>query len=92
MDEVGKATENLVEVSSKAFVHPVVNDRIHASVGHGQHVEEQVKVTNIMSSCEGRLVKYQDEVDVIWSPANSKHEDNDGKHFDNLKISIFIFR
>ena len=72
-EECWDTAQHLVEVGSEPGAHPVVDDGIDTGVGHGQPVEEEVDVADVLGLGDGRVVVYQDEVDVVWSPAH--HED-----------------
>ena len=67
-------------------VHPVVDDGIDAGLAHGQPVEEQVDVTNVLGLDDVGVVVGDDEVDVVGSPADDKDGHHQGKHLDNLEI------
>ena len=65
-------TEDFVDVGSKAFIHPVVDDRIDAGVAHSKEVKKEKKMTNIWRSHNGRYMVDINEIDMIGSPANHK--------------------
>ena len=67
-------------------IHPVVDDWVDAGLAHGQPVEEQVDVTNVLGFDDVGVVVGDDEVDVVGSPADDKDGHHQGKHLDNLEI------
>ena len=76
--------ENHVEIVSEPLVHPVVDDGVDASGGHGQPVEGQVDVVDVGDPVDGGVVVGVDEVDVIWSPADHEDPDHHREHLDQL--------
>ena len=55
-DAVGDAAEHLVEVGPEPPVHHVIDDRVHAGVGHRQPVEREVHVANIRLPGDRHLI------------------------------------
>ena len=65
-DAVGHAAEHLVEVGPEPCVHHVVDDRVHAGVGHRQPVERKVHVANVRLPDEIHFLKiYLEEQDSV---------------------------
>ena len=78
---------NFLEVDSKLRIHPVVDERVDARVGHCKPVEEKIEVTDVCGLSDGGFMENSDEVDMVWSPADHEDENNESDHFDNLKVS-----
>ena len=57
----------------EAPIHPVIDERIDASLTHRQPVEEKVDVADVGDGGDLRVVVGVDEVDVVGGPAH--HED-----------------
>ena len=73
-------------VLDKAPIHPVIDERIDASLTHRQPVEEKVDVADVGDGGDLRVVVGVDEVDVVGSPAHHKDQNNQGEHQHHLAI------
>ena len=87
-DNVWDTTKDLIEIGPEPSVHPVVDDGVDASVGHGQPVEAKVDVANVAVAGDGGVVVAVDEVDVIGGPAHHEDHHDAGEHLDNLLLVV----
>ena len=68
--------------------HPVVDDGVDSTVGHGQPVEAEVDVLDVGGPHDLRVVVGVDEVDMVGEPADPKHHNHEGKHLDHLLLVL----
>ena len=66
-------------------VHPVVDQRIDHGVGHGEPVEGQVHVLDIVAGGYGVVMVRVDEVAMVRQPAESEYGHYNDEHSDNLR-------
>lgn len=69
---------------SKPLVHPIVNDRVHHTVGHCQPIESEKQVRRIVCRCNVGLVISIYVEHMIWKPTYCKNGDNCDEHSNNL--------
>ena len=74
--------------NSSPVSHPVVDDRVDGTVGHGQPVEAQVDVLDVGERHDGGLVVGVEEVDVVGQPADSEHRDDHHEHLDDPPLVL----
>ena len=84
-DEARDRAEDLVEIGTESYIHPVVDDWIDTGVSHGKPVEEEVDMADVGSLGDGGIVEYKDEVDMVRCPADHENKDNNSKHLHNLE-------
>ena len=72
----------------EAPIHPVIDERIDASLTHCQPVEEKVDVADVGDGGDGGVVVGVDEVDVVGGPAHHKDQNNQGEHQHHLAICM----
>jgi hypothetical protein len=66
-------------------IHVIVNNRVDHGVGHGKPVERQEYMLNVRHLHDLWIVVHIDEVSMVWEPANSKDDNQNYQHSDNLK-------
>lgn len=67
------------------MVHPAVDERIVHGVAHGQPVDHQVHLLNVLPRVDLRIVERADEVDVLRQPADGEDRHHHNHHFDDLR-------
>ena len=73
LKKLRKTEQTFDKICSEFRIHPVVDNGIDTRICHCEPVEEEVKVSDISSFGDGRLMEDKDEVDMVRSPAH--HED-----------------
>lgn len=87
-NNVRDTTEDLIEVGPETSVHPIVDDGVDASVGHGQPVESEIYVADVAIAGDGGVVVAVDEVDMIGGPTHHEDHHHEGEHLDNLLLVV----
>jgi len=77
-----------LKVVSKPLVHCIVDDGVNTAVEHGEPVEDKVHVLGVPGPHDAGVVMDDDEVGVVWQPADSEDAGHYTEHFDNL---LFCF-
>lgn len=70
------------------LIHPVVNERIDHSIGHGQPVETEIHMLHVLRGCHLIVVVGVDEEQVIRQPANGKDGHDGNKHAHHLPLRL----
>ena len=68
--------------------HPVVDDGVDSTVGHGQPLEAEVDVLDVGGPHDLRVVVGVDEVYMVGEPADYKEDDHNEAHLDNLPLLL----
>ena len=82
------ASEELVEIFPEPVPHPVVDDGVDRTVGHGEPVEAKVDMLDVGEGHDGGLVVGVDEVDVVGEPADPEDRDDDHKHLNYFPLVL----
>lgn len=61
-------------------VHPTVDDWIVHGVTHRQPIDAEVDLLDVVGGRYLRIVRCEEEVDVLRSPADGKYHDYDHHH------------
>lgn len=67
-------------------VHPTVNDGVVHRVGHGEPIDEQVDVLNVLRVGDLGHVRGDDEVRVEGQPADRENKHHHDHHLHNLQL------
>ena len=70
----------------EAPIHPVIDERIDASLTHCQPVEEKVDVADVGDGGDLRVVVGVDEVDVVGGPAHHEDDHHQRQHLHDLHL------
>lgn len=70
-------------------VHPVIDDRVHHGIGHGQPVEPQEQVLHVRLDHDVFVVVRVHEIRVIGKPTDEENRHHHGKHPNDLKHTEF---
>lgn len=70
------------------LVHPVVDDRIHHGIGHGQPVKAEIHVLHVLRGCHLVVVVGIDEEHVVGQPANGEDGDDGYEHANDLSFRL----
>ena len=73
---------------SEPPVHPVIDEGIDTSLTHGQPVEEEVDVADVVDPGDVGVVVGVEEVDVIGRPAHHEDENNHSEHQHHLARAL----
>ena len=73
---------------SESPVHPVIDEGIDTSLTHGQPVEEEVDVADVVDPGDVGVVVGVEEVDVIGRPAHHEDENNHSEHQHHLARAL----
>lgn len=76
----------MVSVMRLPRVHPVVDKRIDHGVGHGEPVEGQVHVLDVLGVGEIAVVVGVQEVRVVGQPADAENRHHHYEHSHHLKM------
>ena len=74
------------------LVHSIVHYGVDAAVGHCKPVEDEVHVLGVPGPHDAGVVMDDDEVGVVWQPADSEDAGHYTEHFDNLKQQIMLIK
>ena len=74
------------------LIHGIINDGVDTAVEHGEPVEDKVHVLGVPGPHDAGVVMDDDEVGVVWQPADSEDAGHYTEHFDNLKQQIMLIK
>lgn len=66
-------------------IHPAIYNWVIHRIGHGQPVNRQIGMLHMRKRNNPRYMMSQQEVNVIWKPADSKDYNNNNHHLNNLE-------
>lgn len=66
-------------------IHPVVYDRVHHRVGHGQPVKAQEQVLHVRFDDYVFVVVRVHEIRMVRKPTDEENRHDHGKHSDHLQ-------
>ena len=69
-------------------IHCVVDEGVDRGIGHGKPIEGQVDMFDEGTLDDGVVMEYIEKIDIVWQPADTKGQEDEHKHLDNLLLVL----
>lgn len=83
-----QAAEQRLQARPELCVHPEVDERVVASVAHGQPVADEPHVADAAHVVDGWVLLRHDDEQVQWEPAEEERGHASDHHLDHLRTQV----